>query len=160
MTDMTKITLLNHFIKKYTEKAATANYKLVFIYEKILFVMDATDADLAYTAKLDKQSSSHGGQITLRFSPDKKVKKAMLARATVLCSQEFFENELTKWRAETGKRYNKGELVERLITEKAGQQWEKDNKPFWECGDVVINGIDYQIKFQGATFCTENQIMN
>ena len=47
-----------------------------------------------------------------------------------------------------------------MITEYFGQKWEKDNVPFTEDGDITIDGIAYQIKYQKATFCTEKSLAN
>ena len=50
-----------------------------------------------------------------------------------------------------------------MVTEKFGQVWTKNSIPFTECGDININGIEYQIKYQGATFTNEkilNKLMN
>lgn len=55
--------------------------------------------------------------------------------------------------------YNKGEIVEKLITEKFGQTWEKDNISFTKDGDLTVNGIAYQIKYEKATFINEKQMV-
>ena len=73
--------------------------------------------------------------------------------AEVLCSEEFFD-ELKKM-----SKYNFGELFEKLITELNGQEWEKDNVPFTEDGDLTVDGIAYQIKYEKATFINEKQMM-
>ena len=39
-------------------------------------------------------------------------------------------------------------------------EWEKDNVPFTEAGDIEVNGIAYQIKFEKATFTNEKSIAN
>ena len=55
-------------------------------------------------------------------------------------------------------KYNRGEIFEKLVTEFYGQKWEKDNVPFTDDGDLTVNGIAYQIKFQKATFTSEKQL--
>ena len=39
-----------------------------------------------------------------------------------------------------------------------GMEWEKDRVPFTVAGDIEIDGVPYQVKFQKASFCTEQQI--
>jgi hypothetical protein len=52
-------------------------------------------------------------------------------------------------------KYNKGENAERIVTERVfGETWVKDSVPFTDGADVS----HYQVKFQGATFCTERQL--
>ena len=40
-----------------------------------------------------------------------------------------------------------------------GQIWEKDNVPFTDDGDLTVDGIAYQLKFEKATFINEKQMM-
>ena len=101
--------------------------------------------------KLDK--ASRGAGYSIRFKPNKSDKINLLAKgAKVLCSVEYFE-ELVK-----NSKYNKGEIIEKLVTEYYGQEWEKDNVPFTDDGDLTVNNIAYQIKFERATFINEKQI--
>ena len=45
-----------------------------------------------------------------------------------------------------------------MVTEYFGQVWEKDNIPFIDDGDLTINGIAYQIKFEKGTFINEKTL--
>ena len=45
-----------------------------------------------------------------------------------------------------------------MVTEFYGQTWEKDNVPFTEDGDITVDGIAYQIKFEKATFTNEKTL--
>jgi predicted RNA-binding protein with PUA domain len=83
--------------------------------------------------------------------------------AEVLCSEKMFDEYLEEtYVNEKGKEvhYNRGDVFERLITEKAGQVWTKDNVPFTMAGDIEWNGVAYQIKFEKATFTNEKSLMN
>lgn len=107
---------------------------------------------LDHLTKLDK--ASRGAGYSLRFKPTKAQKNLMMSlEAKVLCSEKFFDElvEMSK--------YNRGEVFEKLITEYFGQTWVKDNIPYTEAGDIEVDGIAYQIKFEKATFITEAQMM-
>ena len=41
------------------------------------------------------------------------------------------------------------------ITEYFNQEWKKDSVPFWMDGDITINKVPYQIKFESASFINE-----
>ena len=113
-------------------------------------VVEATMLD--HLTKLDK--ASRGAGYSLRFKPNKAQKNLMMSLdAKVLCSEKFFDElvEMSK--------YNRGEVFEKLITEYFGQTWVKDNIPYTEAGDIEVDGIAYQIKFEKATFITEAQMM-
>ena len=45
-----------------------------------------------------------------------------------------------------------------MVTEYFGREWKKDNVPFTEGGDLTVNEIAYQIKFEKATFTNEKTL--
>lgn len=136
----------------YNKHAFTHNYILGFRMNGNIYYVIVTAKELDFVTKLDK--ASRGAGYSLRFKPNKTQKNYLLSLgAEVLCSEEFF-NELKKM-----SKYNFGELFEKLITELNGQEWTKDNVPFTEDGDLTVNGIAYQLKFEKATFITEAQMM-
>ena len=57
-----------------------------------------------------------------------------------------------------GKKLNKGDAFEKLVTEKlAGKNWEGHNSvPFYKAGDVNIDGDEIQVKFQNAELTNED----
>lgn len=149
---MKNITLFNKMVEFYNSKAYTHNYIFGFNYKGNVYMVKTTSKVLAYVLKLDKASRGKG--YSLRFKPNNKIREMLLAEgAELICSVEMFD-ELVK----TSK-YNKGEIFERLVTEWYGQEWEKDNVPFTDDGDLTVDGIAYQIKYEQATFITEAQMM-
>ena len=136
----------------YNKHSFTHLYILGFRFNKNIYFVIVSDKELDFVTKLDK--ASRGAGYSLRFKPTKAQKNFLMSLgAEVLCSEEFF-NEL-----KTMSKYNFGELFEKLITELNGQEWTKDNVPFTEDGDLTVNGVAYQIKFEKATFITEAQMM-
>lgn len=113
-------------------------------------VVEATMLD--HLTKLDK--ASRGAGYSLRFKPNKAQKNYLKSLgAEILCSEKMFRE------LKAMSKYNFGEIFEKLETEKAGQTWVKDNVPFTEDGDLTVDGIAYQIKFEKATFLTEAQAL-
>lgn len=153
---MTNEMMMMTLVNGYNEVAYTHNYIFGFTDRKNVYVSFATAEVLPYVCTLDKVSSSRKGGYSLRFKPNKTQKEIlkMQTRTFVLCSQEAFEAE-TK-----ASKYNRGEIFEKMITEYFGQEWTKDNVPFTEDGDITVDGIAYQIKYQKATFCTESSLAN
>ena len=150
--------MANEIIKKmlqdgYNEIAYTDKYILGWTMRHVVYF---TICDRELTDRvtcLDK--ASRGAGYALRFKPNTDQKYMLLANgATALCSEEFFNGLVTE------SKYNRGEIFEKLITEYAGQVWEKDNVPFTMAGDIEWNGIAYQIKFEKATFTNEKALMN
>ena len=144
-------TLFNHLINEYNRLAYTHEYIFGFTYKGVVYSVKADAKVLPYVLKLDK--ASRGAGYSLRFKPTNEQKLYLIAQgATVVCSEKYFLDLVAE------SNYNKGEVYEKLETEKVGQTWTKDNVPFTEDGDLTVDGIAYQIKFQGATFTNEKTL--
>ena len=144
--------LFKMMIDRYNAVAYTHNYIWGFTYKKVVYMAITTAEVMPYVCKLDK--ASRGAGMALRFCPNAQQKLALMPNAELLCSKKFFEETVA------ASKYNKGEIFEKMVTEHFGQVWEKDNVPFTEDGDITVEGIAYQIKFQKATFCNEKSIAN
>lgn len=144
--------LFTHMIKGYNELSFTHHYIFGFIYKGNVYMAHATADMLPALLKLDK--ASRGAGYALRFCPNNDIKVALLPNAQLICSKAFFEETVAD------SIYNKGEIFEKMVTEFYGQEWEKDNVPFTEAGDIEVNGIAIQIKFEKATFCNEKSLAN
>lgn len=150
---MTTNTALHmNLIDRYNAVAFTHEYIWGFEYKGNVY-MAITDASaMPFVTCLDK--ASRGAGYALRFCPNAQQKLALMPKAELLCSKVYFEETVS------ASKYNKGEIFEKMVTEHFGQVWEKDNVPFTEDGDITIDGIAYQIKFQKATFCNEKSLAN
>jgi hypothetical protein len=141
-----------NLIDRYNAVAFTHEYIWGFEYKGNVY-MATTDASvMPFVTCLDK--ASRGAGYALRFCPNAQQKLALMPKAELLCSKKFFEETVAD------SKYNKGEIFEKMVTEHMGQVWEKDNVPFTEDGDITVDGVAYQIKFQKATFCNEKSIAN
>ena len=145
---MKNIALFNQMISKYNELSFTHSYIFGFEFKGNIYSVTTDSEILPFILTLDK--ASRGAGFALRFKPTNEQKILMLSKgAQLLCSKAFFENEIA------ATKYNRGEIFEKMVTESFGQEWEKDNVPFTEDGDVTADGIAYQIKFEKATFTNE-----
>ena len=155
------ITLLKMMIDKYNAIAYTHNYIFGFEYKKVVYMAFADKDIMPYICKIDNAGRNCGK--SLRFVPKTSQKVMLLPFATPLCSLKYFEEiHNTKYTNKKGKkvRYNRGEIFEKIVTEHYGKVWEKDAIPFTVAGDIEINGIPYQIKYQSATFTNEATLKN
>lgn len=150
---MKNLELFRKMVKEYNRLAYTGEYIFGFEQNGNIYLIKATHEILPYVCKLDNASRGYG--YALRFKPNKAQKEILKENGyTILCSKEYFE-EVVK-----NSKYNRGEIFEKLVTEYFGQEWEKDNVPFTEDGDLTVNGIAYQIKYQSATFANEKTLAN
>ena len=149
---MKNITLFKKMVDFYNSKAFTHSYIFGFNYKGNVYMVKTDSKILAFVLKLDKASRGKG--YSLRFKPNNTIREMLLAEgAELICSVEIFKNLVAD------SKYNKGEIFERLVTEWFGQEWEKDNVPFTDDGDLTVDGIAYQIKYEQATFITEAQMV-
>lgn len=145
--------MTNEIIKKmlqdgYNEIAYTDRYILGWTLDHVVYMAICDRNTVDRVTCLDK--ASRGAGYALRFKPNKMQKMLLMANGSeCLCSEKFFMELFNN------SKYNRGEIFEKLVTEKFGQVWEKDSVPFTEAGDIEVNGIAYQIKFEKATFTNE-----
>lgn len=145
------LALKNSMIKYYNSHAYTHVYIFGFVYNHQVFAVRTNSDVLCQVLKLDKASRGQG--YALRFRPTREIKALLMSMdAEIICSELYF-NQLVK-----ASKYNKGEIFEMLITERAGLEWVKDSVPFTDDGDVTIDGVAYQVKYENATFINEGQI--
>ena len=146
----------------YNKVAFTDKYILGWTLKHVVYFTICGRELVDWVTCLDK--ASRGAGYALRFKPNTDQKYMLMANgAEVLCSEKMFDEYLEEtYINEKGKEvhYNRGEVFERLITEKAGQKWTKDTVPFTMAGDIEWNGVAYQIKFEKATFTNEKSLMN
>jgi len=147
---MTNTTLFMNMIDRYNTLAYTHNYIFGFEYKKNIYMAVATSEVLPAVLTLDK--ASRGAGYALRFKPTTAQKLMLLQKSEVLCSASFFDSMVAD------SKYNAGEIFEKMVTEKCGQRWEKDNVPFTEAGDIKVGKTSYQIKFQKASFISEKSL--
>lgn len=144
----TNTALFKTMIDRYNELSYTHEYIFGFTYQHNVYAVYATADVLPYILMLDK--ASRGAGYALRFRPTREQKNFLMSMgAELICSKEWFD------RLVADSRYNKGEIFEKIITEKAGQRWHKDSVPFTMDGDLTVDGIAYQIKYESATFTNE-----
>lgn len=147
---MTNPTIFNHLITNYSRLAFTHHYIFGFELKHNIYMAEVTAEVLPYVLTLDQ--ASRGAGCALRFKPTIEQKMFLMQKAQVLCSEEFFNITVSE------SKYNAGEIFEKMVTEKFGQEWVKDNVPFTEAGDLEVDGVSYQIKFNKATFINEKSL--
>lgn len=147
---MKNIDIFNFLLNGYNATSYTTNYIMGFAFAGMVYMAHTVENQLPFLMKLD--SASRGQGYALRFKPNKAQKAMLLNNATPLCSVDFFEDMVAE------SKYNRGEIFEKLVTESYGQVWEKDNIPYTEAGDIEVNGVAYQIKFEKATFTNEKTL--
>ena len=89
------------------------------------------------------ESSSKGGHQKFKMYLSKKEKDMLIKKGAieVMTTEEF----------ESIPYSNKGMKCEKWLHDKTNQSYTPNNKRFDKGGDICINGIEYQIKFENAS---------
>jgi len=135
-------------ILAYHAESATNVYWFGFILHHVLYVVPGmTFETLSKFFKLDRASSSRGGYTKVRIKASVKELAELVPLAIRLGSEDLL------------KKPNKGEALEEVLKERfTGERWAKDDTPFWVAGDMVIDGVSVQVKFNGAELTNERTI--
>ena len=140
----------NEMITRYNRMSAAHVYALGFVHNNHLYASKLSFDQLASYFKLDHASSNRGGYAKLRIRLTASDRAKLSANAELLGEAEL----LVKDRA-----HNKGENFERELTERwTGTSWSKDSVPFWVAGDIRVNGVEIQIKLDGAELTNERTL--
>lgn len=102
-----------------------------------------------------RKSSSHGGGQVLRFRPTNTYKVDMRNRygAVTVCTYGELVETLENMRAVADKprKLNLGHAVEYVLCKRWGLEWELDDTSHTVKGDISLDGVEYQVKWQGAS---------
>lgn len=143
---------MQEMVTIYNRLAGAHKYLVGFVYDGKVYYVIVSFAELVSFLKLDRASSKRGGFAKLRVKLNAEQRYALVhsGRALVLGEAEMLEADA---------HYNKGENFEKAVTELlAGERWEKDSKPFWECGDVQLGGEEVQVKLDNAELTNEKTL--
>ena len=157
---MTNEVMKKYLIDSYNALAFTHSYIFGFIQNKMVYGAKVSDAReiLPYITTLDRASSKNGGTIQLKYKPTKDQIFVIIESADEIkpiCTEEFLENlyKTTK--------YNRGQIFESLSAQVfGGFQVEKKNAKFTDCGDIIVKGTHFQVKYLKATFTDEKTLKN
>ena len=138
---MTKRTMINNY-RKYS---MADSYIIGFISQGMLYFTEAKEIAPRFL-NVEQASRNQGFNLRLRMKAD--YRNRLAKKSTCLGSADLLIAD----------KYNKGEIFEKIITEYFGQTWVKDTVPFYEDGDITVNGAKIQIKLDSATLCNTKQL--
>ena len=131
----------------YKATTAADSYVVGFTYKHALYLVEVSELSDAWV-KADRASSKKGGWRKLRVKLTTAAKRELVetGAAELVGGEELLTADPL---------HNKGENFERVVTERAGQTWVKDSVPFWVAGDLRVNGLEVQVKLDGAELTNE-----
>lgn len=147
MTTITK----NHAIREYRKYSGADAYMLVMIQNKEVYMMEQEEILPRYMV-LKPASSKHKEKLQVNLKAAHR--KEMIKKGAIHLMSEA---EFKAVQKEIG--LNRGWTAEKVVYDYFGIEWDgPDQLRFDKGGDMVINGKQYQIKFQNAQVVTVDTI--
>ena len=141
---------MQEMITRYNERSAAHTYALGFVQDGDLYAAKLTFAELSRFFKLDRASSKRGGFAKIRIKLTAKDRAELSATAELLGAEDLLMKDSA---------HNKGENFERELTERwTSETWVKDSVPFWVAGDIRVDGVEVQVKLDGAELTNERTL--
>ena len=141
---------MTEMMNAYNARSAAHTYALGFLFDRNLYAVRLSFEELSRFFKLDRASSKRGGFAKIRIKLTAKDRAELSATAELIGAEDL----LTKDGA-----HNKGENFERELTERwTSETWVKDSVPFWVAGDIRVDGIEIQVKLDGAELTNERTL--
>ena len=128
-------------IRYYRKFSGADAYILGFIYKHELYAI-TVDEIMPRFMRVERSSAKKGGHEKLQFRLRNEHKEQLIRKGAQKIGTETDLLEIPN---------NKGVSFERMVYRMNGQEpREKDNIRFTEGGDINVNGIEYQVKLEGA----------
>lgn len=157
---MENIAIKSYLTDAYNRLAYTHSYIFGYAIKGTVYaarVMDGS-AILPYIASLDRASSKNGGTYSIKYKPNMEKIAVIMAHACEIrpiCTVDYMETLFAN------SKLNRGQIFEDMvIKEWHGAPVGGKNAKFTDCGDMVVDGIHYQVKFNKATFTDERTLKN
>ena len=144
---------IKYLFTLYTTTIKVTHYLMIFIYCKKVYSIKIKHNEL--TEDMVKLSTESKGGIKLMLRITKEIKEQWIAsgKATYICTEKYFNKQVKE------SKYNKGEIAEKIVTEKRGQQWKKDNVRYDKAGDINLKRDSIQVKFQNASLTSAKTML-
>ena len=138
---------MTEMMTDYRSHSAAHVYALGFLYEHRLYAVKLSFDELSRFFKLDRASSKRGGFAKIRVKLTSKDRAELSETAELIGAESLLTADPA---------HNKGENFERELTERwTSETWVKDSVPFWVAGDIRVDGVEIQIKLDGAELTNE-----
>jgi len=138
---------MTEMMNAYNAHSASHVYALGFVRGGNLYAVKLSFAELSRFFKLDRASSKRGGFAKIRIKLSSADRAELSATAELIGSEDLLTADA---------KHNKGENFERELTERwTAETWVKDSVPFNVAGDIRVDGIEIQVKLDGAELTNE-----
>ena len=141
---------MTEMMNAYNARSASHTYALGFVEAHNLYAVKLNFEELSRFFKLDRASTKKGGFAKIRIKLTAKDRAELSSTAELIGAEDLLMKDSA---------HNKGENFERELTERwTSETWEKDSVPFWVAGDLRVDGVEIQVKLDGAELTNERTL--
>ena len=141
---------MTEMMNAYNARSASHTYALGFVEAHNLYAVKLNFEELSRFFKLDRASTKKGGFAKIRIKLTAKDRAELSSTAELIGAEDLLSKDA---------KHNKGENFERELTERwTSETWEKDSVPFWVAGDLRVDGVEIQVKLDGAELTNERTL--
>lgn len=138
-----------NFFHYYNKLSGADAYLIFFQYNGNIYMMEAKHIAPRWTHE-ERESKKNGGHQKWKMYISKAEKQKLIAKAQIVMTVKEF-NAIPY--------SNKGHRCEAFLHELYNLgTYTPDRVRFDKCGDVRINGVEYQVKFENASLCNVNTL--
>lgn len=144
--------MMNYWMVIAYEMVSKADeYWFGFVLNHMLYVVPhMTFTEIGRFFKKDRASSKRGGFQKIRIKANVDELESLLPKAILLGSEDRLNVQK-----------NHGNALEAiLLNDYCNEEWKQNDTPFWIAGDMVIEGKQVQVKFNGAELTNEKVFQN
>lgn len=137
--------------RDYEKFTAAEGYIIGFPVDNDVYAIQFDRIPRKYT-RVQKECSSCGGGYGLYVNvKGKKVAQDLLRKAVKVGTVDELIDPNGKW--------NKGVMFEKMVWEHNGMEFRgKDKVPFFQSGDITIDGKEIQVKYLHARICYDRTL--
>jgi hypothetical protein len=146
--------------KQYEEFTAAEGYVIGFHYGEDVYYIELDRIPRRYT-RIQKESKSNGSGYGLYVKiTEPKIMAEILPKAKHIGKfVDLIDTEGHLDKKGNRKFFNAGVMFEKMFYEANGQVFRgKDNVPFYQSGDITINGKEIQVKYEWARICYDKTL--
>lgn len=151
---------LDRMRKQYEQFTAAEGYIIGFRDGDKVYAIHLDKIPRRYT-RIQRESKSNGGGYGLYVKINEPaIITKLLPKATYICElSDLIDTEGHLDNKGKRKYFNKGVMFEKKIWELNGLTFRgKDSTPFYQSGDITINGKEIQVKFEWARICYDRTL--
>ena len=136
--------------RDYEKFTAAEGYIIGFPVDNDVYAIQFDRIPRKYT-RVQKECSSCGGYGLYVNVKGKKVAQDLLRKAVKVGTVDELIDPNGKW--------NKGVMFEKMVWEHNGMEFRgKDKVPFFQSGDITIDGKEIQVKYLHARICYDRTL--